>query len=274
MKAIPTVAVASVIVALGVTRGKPLRLSGKILLVLIVNGLLGHIVGNVGFQFSLHAIGLALAVPLTLGSIITCGAVLGRFWLGEAVTSRTVWAMIVLIIAVPILTFGAEKAATAPPTEEIAEAWFVALGVLAALMAGIAYAIQSCVLRLMATSHTPHSVTLLVLSGTGSITLGMLSLERLGWQGLLATSQVDFLTMIGAGLFNAAGFFLLIKALQLVSVVQVNAINASQAAMAAVAGIFFFHERVTVWLVSGVVLTIVGLLLIDRAKQAVAIEEV
>jgi drug/metabolite transporter, DME family len=275
MKAVPTVAVAIVIVMIRAARGKSMHLSTAVLLGLIGTGISGHLVGNVSFQYSLRVIGLALSVPLCLGTIIISGAILGRFWLGEPVTRRTTWAMIVLIVAVPILTLGAEKAGTVEPlpvTES--DFWLVAFGVGAALLSGAAYGWQGAVLRRMATSHTPHAVTLLILSATGSIMLGSMTLGRIGWAGMTATDAGDFMTMIWAGLFNALGFFLLTKSLQLITVVHVNAINASQAAMAALAGIAFFHEKLTIWLISGLVLTVLGLMLIDRRKEAVAIDEI
>jgi drug/metabolite transporter (DMT)-like permease len=275
MKAVPTMAVAIVLVGFRAARGRPMNLSTAVLLGLIGTGITGHLVGNVSFQWSLRVIGLALSVPLCLGTIIISGAILGRFWLGETVTKRTLIAMLVLIVAVPILTLGAEKAGTVEPQPtDLSDAWLVAIGVGAALLSGAAYGWQGAVLRRMATSHTPHAVTLLVLSGTGATLLGSMTLGRIGWEGMTATSPSDFMTMIWAGLFNAGGFFLLTKSLQLITVVHVNAINASQAAMAALAGIAFFHEKLTVWLVSGVVLTVFGLMLIDRRKEAVAIDEV
>ena len=48
------------------------------------------------------------------------------------------------------------------------------------------------------------------------------------------------------------------------SVVRVNLINASQAAMCAAGGVLFFDEALTVWLVLGTLLTMGGLMLMER----------
>ena len=67
--------------------------------------------------------------------------------------------------------------------------------------------------------------------------------------------------MAGAGIGNILAFVALTKALQLTTLLHVNLLNASQVAMAAVTGILLFDEAVTVPLVVGVLLTIVGLTL-------------
>jgi drug/metabolite transporter (DMT)-like permease len=148
----------------------------------------------------------------------------------------------------------------------------VAAGVASACVAGLAYSLQSGVLRKMATGPIPNSFTLLMLSGTGIVVLGAISLGRLGVEGLRSTRPDDLLIMIWGGLFNALAFFLLTKALELISMVMVNAITASQAAMAAVAGVLFFSESITWPLATGVGLTIAGLLLMDR-RGHVAIDD-
>ncbi len=276
MKAVPTVGVAIVMVALRLSRGKPLHLTPRLVLVLIGTGLIGQLLGNVGFQYALKYIGLALSVPLAFGTIIFGGTLLGKFWLGETITPRTYLAMFVLLLAVPILSLGAKRAEIAElpiPSNEVS-VWLVVLGVTYALVSGLAYAWQGAVLRRMATSETPHSVTLLVISSTGVIVLSSICLSGPELDKMLATEPRDFANMLWAGAFNAVGFFALTKTLELIPVIHVNAINASQAAMAAVAGIAFFNEPLTPWLVTGVVLTVLGLLLIDRGKDAIAIDEV
>ena len=58
--------------------------------------------------------------------------------------------------------------------------------------------------------------------------------------------------------------FMLAKSLQLIPVAYVNALSATQAAMAAVAGILMFSERSSSALWFGVVMTVVGLLMMQR----------
>ena len=268
IKALPTAILAAGLVGYGNLRGRPFGLSARTTVALIATGLAAQLGGNVGFQYALEGCGLALAVPLTLGTIIIGGALLGRFWLGEPVTPRTALAMVLLLVAIPILTWGAKQEAPALATvAATGNPLFWLVGAMAACASGFAYALQGAVLRRMANLRAPVAATLLVLSATGVVSLGPISLARIGWDGMLATDPSDFANMIFAGLFNAVGFFTLSKALKLISVVQVNALNASQAAMAAAAGVMFFNEIPTAAMFLGIGLTVAGVMLIDRGRR-------
>jgi drug/metabolite transporter (DMT)-like permease len=72
--------------------------------------------------------------------------------------------------------------------------------------------------------------------------------------------------MLLAGLCNTLAFLALTTSLSLTSVVYVNALNATQAALAALAGVVIFQEALSPWLVQGVVLTILGLVILTRAR--------
>ncbi|HWA98393.1 MAG TPA: DMT family transporter, partial [Pirellulales bacterium] len=163
MKAVPTMAVAVVLVSALRVRGRPMNLSPKVIAALVGTGLIGQIGGNVLFQYALEGIGLALGVPLTLSTIIIGGALLGRFWLGESVTPRMLAAMVLLLIAIPILSQGAkqERNVAEPAVAAELSRVSVLVGIVGACTAGMAYAWQGAVLRRMATSQTPHAVTLL-----------------------------------------------------------------------------------------------------------------
>jgi drug/metabolite transporter (DMT)-like permease len=73
--------------------------------------------------------------------------------------------------------------------------------------------------------------------------------------------------MVVAGLLNFCAFVSLSIALKSLPVVAVNLLNASQVAMAALAGIIFFSEPVTSSLITGVGLTLLGLLVMVQRKR-------
>ena len=80
--------------------------------------------------------------------------------------------------------------------------------------------------------------------------------------------------MFGAGVANAVAFFLLVKSLQMTSIAHVNALNATQATMAAIAGIVIFDEPLSAALGVGIVLTAIGLGLMDaRAAKRTVISD-
>jgi drug/metabolite transporter (DMT)-like permease len=108
--------------------------------------------------------------------------------------------------------------------------------------------------------------TLFTIGLVGTISLGSVTWWRIGWDGMWATPGEDAILMLSAGLFNAAAFWALTKALQVVTVVYVNALNATQVALAAVAGMIFFREALSGQLVAGILLTALGLMLMKRSQ--------
>ena len=74
---------------------------------LVIASLICQLFGNVVFQWSLGIVGMALAVPLTLGTMIVAGAIMGRMVLNEPVTMRMAISTVVLIGAISVLSLGA-----------------------------------------------------------------------------------------------------------------------------------------------------------------------
>ena len=64
---------------------------------LVGQNVLGQFGGNVMFQWSLGVIGIALTVPLCMGAIILCSALLGRIFVNESVTPGALVSMLILI---------------------------------------------------------------------------------------------------------------------------------------------------------------------------------
>ncbi len=266
VKAMPTVAIASVMMAGRAWRGLSIRLSLRALLSLTAVGVFAQLCGNVGFQWALQIVGLALAVPITHGTMMIGGAVAGRIWLGEPVTMRAAAAMLVLMVAIVVLATGAGEANASIVLAEVAArpTWDIAKGVAVTCLAGVAYALLGVVIRRVGRGKFPISSMLFIVCMTGVISLGAATFNTIGWQGMVATNGADWGMMLLAGLLNAVAFFALSKALHLVTVVHVNLVNASQVAMAAVAGVTFFHEAWTTALSVGVGLTVIGLLVMRR----------
>jgi drug/metabolite transporter (DMT)-like permease len=241
--------------------------SVRVLAALVASAVFGQVAGNVANQWSLSVVGLALNVPLTFGALIIWGATLGWCWLGERVTPRTAMAMLVLLAAVPVFRGGADDAyrTVAGPSGSRGGPLLLTLGVAAACLSGVAYATQAAVIRRVVQGLVPLPHTLLVFSGTGVVGLGLFSLAEIGPEGIAGTTSTDLAVMFAAGAFNAAGFFALGKSLQYVPVARVNLLNASQTAMAALAGAILFGESFTWPVLAGILLTIAGLVLMDRS---------
>lgn len=263
MKAVPTFGVACALIAYRAWFHSLTWPSRRALLAIVVSALFVQLGGNVMWQWSLGVLGLALTVPVSFGTLITGSAVLGRACLGEPITGRSLVSMLLLIASIVVLAFDAEETSRYLPvaSSSSSRGAVVALGVAAASTAGVAYALVAVVVR-TSIRQISIAMTLLLISGTGVVALGMASIARLGLSELWQTRPLDFLYMLLAGTFNAIGFFALGKSLRLVSVVHANVLNASQAAIAVVTGILLFHEPSSWALVAGVLLTILGLAIV------------
>lgn len=271
VKAIPTVALFAPIALwelLG-NRGRTLP-TRKTLLLLVGASFCGHIFGNVMFQWSLGVVGVAMSVPLCLGSMILGGALLGKFFLGEEIGLRAARAMVMLLVAIAVLGLGA-RAAAVGVTEQVPPWYLVAAGVLTPVIAGFGYAILSVGVRNGVSSNVSVFMSLSVVCGVGMVVLGPICLVTAGFRELLATNSYQLAVMLIAGIWNAVAFLSLTLSLRHTSVLYVNSLNASQNAMAAVAGVLIFQEPLTVYLIVGVILTALGLAMMSRKQESVRV---
>lgn len=269
VKAMPTVVFMAPWLWLMIRRGEPLFRSWRVVGMVAAAGLGGQLVGNVSFQFALSKLGVALTVPLTLGGMIVSAAILSRLFLHEPITLRAAGALAVLLLAILVLSLGAEEAGAAV-TAGSRQGPPIVLAVGAGGLCGLAYSILNVVIRYGVVRGMPLATTLFIVSLTGITSLGAASWWRLGLDEILATPGDDLLIMVLAGVCNTVAFLALTRSLQLTSVVYVNALNATQAALAALAGVVLFAEALSPWLVVGVLLTVVGLVILTRTRPASA----
>ncbi|MCA9076851.1 MAG: DMT family transporter [Planctomycetaceae bacterium] len=265
----PVVTTAWTVVAIRALRGLKALPPAKIVLPLIATGLFMQWGGNVGFQFALSRVGLAITVPLTFATVLLSAAIVGRLVINDPLTPYTVWAMVAMMGAVTVLSQGTERATAAMVQQS--DIMTIVLGVGTACLAGVAYGSGGVMIRRCVTGDISQSAVIAVLSSTGFISLGSASLWRIGLDKLLETPVDQWLRMLGAGVATAVAFFAITGAYRFLTTIKVNLLNASQAAMAAVAGVLLFDEPNTIWLQLGTILTIVGLILSaqrDKPEQS------
>lgn len=271
VKAVPTLLMVAPWLAVQACRGRKLLPEFRVLALLAVGALIGQLIGNVVFQWSLGVVGLAITVPVTLGTMILGGALLGRTLLHEPLTVRMLASILTLIAAIAVLSLGAGDAyqsVTGSLTTQGGRWWLIALGVGGAMLCGLAYSILGVVIRYGVKGRASLAITLFTVSLLGVFSLGGWSFWRIGWQGMRDTTPDNLAMMTWAGIFNAVAFLALTKALQLANLAYVNALNATQATMAAVAGILLFQEALSGELFFGTLLTIAGLLMMKPARRA------
>jgi drug/metabolite transporter, DME family len=251
-------------------RGRPTLPSGRILRNILLIALLVQLAGNIWVQWALGIVGLAVTIPAQFGVMLVSSALLGRLWLGERVTLRSVTAITLVIFALVLLGMGAESAGSpaSDPKDSAAGPLLLAIAVLAAAGGGTIFATMNIVIRHSVTRATPPSAMAFLMPAVGTFALGPICIYRLGLVSLLHTPFEQLFWMLGAGVFNLIGFIALIRGLERTTAVHANVVCASQVAMAAIVGIALFQEPPNFLLLLGVFLTITGILRFDHPVES------
>ncbi|MFK7736053.1 MAG: EamA family transporter [Pirellulaceae bacterium] len=145
----------------------------------------------------------------------------------------------------------------------------ILFGLAANIGSGVAYAIQSTIMRRSMQRGMSAAGTLTVISGSGILFLTIWSFVTLGADVTNVASSREFSIMAIAGVFNALAFFSMAKSLQHVSVLFVQLLNASQAGISAAAGWWLFDESMNREIIAGLVLTTVGLVIAGTRDSTV-----
>lgn len=249
-------------------RGRPLWPSARMVGRLALIGLATQVLGNLNLLYAYGRLGMAVSMPVMMGVNLSCSALFGRIFLGELVTRRTVLALALLVAAIGFLSAGAGDGAALPqPAGTQAGAgssfWGVTLGVLAAVCAGVAFATMATGVRASVTTAASTPATVFIITAMGVVTMGPISLFHLGVEKLVAVPAANLGLMLVAGVLNLLSFLAITTGLRLTTVARANLLNSSQVALSAVVGIVWFHEPPTSWMIVGIVLTIVGMTLIE-----------
>jgi drug/metabolite transporter (DMT)-like permease len=234
---------------------------------IVLVGLTLQVVGNQSVQWAMGVVGLSVTVPVIFAVMLISSALMGRVLLGEHPSPRSWAALGLVLLAIVLLTLGAERVRDVPVGTPPATSGRVALAVVAAAAGGMTFAMLTVTIRSTVTGVTPVTSLMFLITLMGPLSLGPISVARLGVDGLLATPPEQAGWMLIAGLANFCGFMSITRGLQLTPVVNANVLTASQIAMAALAGMILFREPFTPWLASGIALTISGILLINRARM-------
>ena len=270
VKAIPTLVFVIPWLLLRYQKGHRAPPSRRLVLLMTAVSIVGHLAGNVVFQWSLGIIGLALAVPVTTGSMILASAVLGWWLLKEQVSNRTIVAILILFAAIVLLSFGSDEATESVLEDPDAEARSLKLATLSVLLvcgSGIGYALFGIVIRHCVRNGMSNPMVLFISSTVGFIVLLIATFISADASVISNTSPENLTYMLLAGVCNFQAFACLVVALRLLTVTSVNLLNSSQIAIAAIAGVVFFNEPITTPLVLGVMLTIAGVMTIGSARE-------
>ena len=240
-------------------RGRRFALPARALAVLVVAGLGVQLLGNLNLQWALGVVGLAISMPVVFGAMLIGSALIGLLVFRETLPPRSALAVALVMVSIAFLGTGAARAEGSQGALPAAGVPLVLLGIAAAGLCGITFATLGAAIRYSAGARVPVIVTVLVVTGMGFVSLSAVTLVRLGPEQMLQTDPAALAWMVASGVFNLLAFALIIKGLQLTTLVHANVLNVSQAALGAVAGMVLFREPHNPWLLAGIGLTLVGI---------------
>ena len=241
----------------------------KLVLGLVTLSIVSHYVGNVGFQWSLNKIGMSLAVPICLGVLIVTGALVDWWFLKDKPSARTIGSMVILITAVVVLSTGGKEAFAQLKKlldNPDANPYLLTFAIGAVIISGVNYGVFGAVIKVVGNRGVSQPAIMTIISVTGFLFLLVLSSQNGAWDEQHNLEFNNLTQMTLAGICNAIAFVALVSAIKILSVTRYNLVNASQAALGAISGAVIFDEPVSVWMVLGIVLTVIGLMVMKRDK--------
>ena len=232
----------------------------KLIGALVTNGLLLFVVATPLLFAALREGGVLITSPLT-GTQVLWAALLAAIMLQERLTRTMALGMAVSVIGIAALTWGRSGGA------ELADTWWLAVpfGLATALcwaLAGvlITYDMRRGVDRFQVLA-IPTMVGLAALNGyllfTGDI-------------GLYASTPIDvLLSLLAAGIFSAVALICLTTALSLTTIASATTLNSLQVALAPLIAWMFLGEELNLVIGLGIVLILVGVIVVQRARLMV-----
>ncbi|GHT32739.1 membrane protein [Planctomycetales bacterium] len=118
--------------------------------------------------------------------------------------------------------------------------------------------------------YSPFPVTLMmnIVLGTGIIIFGLCIWTKHGLTGFYEVPNPNlWLLVFIVGLTNALGFFFQIEGLRMTSAVQAQLITLSQMVILSLVGFFFFKEPVNAVIITGLLLTICGVMMSAKPEN-------
>jgi drug/metabolite transporter (DMT)-like permease len=280
--------------------GRKVFVSLRVVVVLVLIGLAVQLLANLGQQWALGIIGLAVTSPAIFAAMLGSSALLGFVLLGERVSWQGLLAVLLVILAIVSLShsvhgtkkvagssespFHSEKApheaATSSsktsgslPQEQHAAGGLLQsplrshppgitlLAIAVCCGAGVIYSLLGIAIRWARLQGATVESTVFLITLMGVVGLGPLLVAQVPWEATALDNPHMLFWMVLSGIGNLLGFAAITKGYQMTRVLYANMSNATQVAFGAVAGVVLFGEVINVWLLLGVTLTLAGVLL-------------
>ena len=280
--------------------GRRVFVSLRVVGVLVLIGLAVQLFANLGQQWALGIIGLAVTSPAIFAAMLGSSALLGFVLLGEKVSWQGVLAVTLVILAIvslsqsvrgaktvtaasdrpaniqeaddPPQVLSAEGTSVAPEPEASSggllgsplgahSAAVVLLAIAVCCGAGVIYSMLGTAIRWARLQGATVESTVFLVTLMGVVGLGPLLTTRPDWHHSSLNDPHMLFWMLLSGVGNLLGFAAITKGYQMTRVLYANMSNATQVAFGALAGVLLFGEAINIWLLLGVGLTLAGVFL-------------
>ncbi len=277
IKELVTVSFAALVIIVQSLRGRYRFPSRGVFLTLVVAGVFCELVGARSHLWAYAAIGLTLTTPMVQATQLIMSSILGATWLKERVTPVKALALVILIVAVFLLSFGSSNF-----EGEIAGSQLrLGFGAICVFLTALGYSAQLSLMRRVLRKRTPDgaesstergayaatTMVMITVCGVGMLICGSIFTAQHGCSAWLEPPAQCWRIVILAGLANMFGFIFQIESLRRLFVLKQTMIANAQTIALAALGVFCFHEPFTEMIGIGVALVAVGVALAGLAKN-------
>jgi len=269
LKAIPTVTLFAPVAIWQVRTGRAPLPRASSVLILIGAAISSQLLGNALLQWSFGIVGVAMSVPLCLGTMLVVGVLISKWLLYESLTRWQSWGTGSLVLALITLSL-AGRGAVQSVVDDPSGWLLIGAGIVSPMLAGSSYAFLSVAIRRGVSGEVSMFMTTSLICAVGMGILGPLSIVTAGLEVVSLTTWPQYGVLLIAGLLNAAAFVSLTLSFRYAPVIVGNAANSLQNPLSALAGVVLFHEAYSINLIFGVVLTVVGIVMMGLREKPAA----
>ena len=219
-----------------------------------------QVLGNITYIWLFDMAGIAIALSCVWMGGLFSAQTFDLLCLKERFNVRTFIGLTIVLAAVCCIGIGLGLSDNTLSDLSQFGAGAIALIILGGLLVGIMNSSTMASVRVAHNNNVPFWVPILIVPGSGTIVLGILSCMEHSSGILTALTYQQFGVAFLAGAANLIAFAALVKGLGTTSLAYMNLLNASQVALGALAGIFWFMEPSNGFIITGIILTIAAIL--------------
>lgn len=229
-----------------------------VIMVMLLGGTLTTVVGTVGYFYALRIGGVVMTQPVLATSILW-SAVIAAVFLREPLNRRMMAGLLLAVGGVALLGYGRAISGGGSSGALVA--------IPLTLIPATAWAGGSNCTR-YALRKGVDKFTILAINHTWAISILLIGLVVLGRGDLITSVDLNSVgTVLAAGVLTGAAQVTLAQSLSLTTVASASTINGMNPVIAAILAALLLKEQLTVLMIFGTVLTVLGVMYVQLTKE-------